>query len=95
MCWHLNSKAPIWTRGCSKPARRKKLMFGCVFNSDAVMETPQHVASRLLKAAEYLPADQILAAPNCGLAPMSFDTAAEKLDIMVKGAQMVRKKIGS
>ena len=69
-------------------------MFGCVFNSDSVMETPQHVASRLLKAAEYHPPEQILAAPDCGLAPMSFDTAAEKLDIMVKGAVMARAQVG-
>ena len=78
-----------------KACPSKKVMFGCVFNSDSVMETPQHVAGRLLKAAEYVPANQILAAPDCGLAPMSFDTAAEKLDIMVKGAVMARKKIGS
>jgi 5-methyltetrahydropteroyltriglutamate--homocysteine methyltransferase len=78
-----------------KECPSKKVMFGCVFNSDSVMETPQHVAARLLSAAEYLPAEQILAAPDCGLAPMSFDTAAEKLDIMVKGAKMARKKIGT
>lgn len=76
-----------------KACPSKKVMFGCVFNSDAVMETPQHVAGRLLKAAEFLPPDQILAAPDCGLAPMSFDTAAEKLDIMVKGTRMARDQI--
>lgn len=76
-----------------KACPSKKVMFGCVFNSDAVMETQQHVAGRLLKAAEFLPPDQILAAPDCGLAPMSFDTAAEKLDIMVKGAKMAREQI--
>ena len=64
-----------------------------MFNSDTVMETPQHVATRLLKAAEALPPEQILAAPDCGLAPMSFDTAAEKLDIMVKGARMAREQV--
>jgi 5-methyltetrahydropteroyltriglutamate--homocysteine methyltransferase len=78
-----------------KACPSKKVMFGCVFNSDSVMETPQHVASRLLKAAEHLPPEQILAAPDCGLAPMTFDTAAEKLDIMVKGAVMARKQAGS
>ena len=54
-----------------KACPSKKVMFGCVFNSDSVMETPQHVSTRLLLAAEYLPPDQILAAPDCGLAPMS------------------------
>jgi len=77
-----------------KACPSKKVMFGCVFNSDGVMETPQHVASRLLKAADYLPASQILAAPDCGLAPMSYDTAVEKLGIMVEGARMARKQVG-
>jgi 5-methyltetrahydropteroyltriglutamate--homocysteine methyltransferase len=76
-----------------KACPSKKVMFGCVFNSDSVMETPRHVAGRLLKAAESLPPEQILAAPDCGLAPMSFDTAAEKLDIMVKGAALAREQV--
>ena len=76
-----------------KDCPSKKVMFGCVFNSDTVMETPQHVASRLLKAADYLPPEQILAAPDCGLAPMSFDNAADKLSTMVKGAEMARAQI--
>lgn len=80
---------PVLLKACPS----KKVMFGCVFNSDTVMETPQHVASRLLKAAEVLPPEQILAAPDCGLAPMSFDTAAEKLDIMVKGAALAREQV--
>jgi 5-methyltetrahydropteroyltriglutamate--homocysteine methyltransferase len=57
------------------------------------METPQHVAARLLAAAEALPPEQILAAPDCGLAPMSFDTAAEKLGIMVQGAELARRQL--
>lgn len=77
-----------------KACPSKKVMFGCVFNSDSVMETPQYVASRLLAAAEYLPPDQILAAPDCGLAPMSFDTAAEKLGVMVQGAKLARTQVG-
>jgi 5-methyltetrahydropteroyltriglutamate--homocysteine methyltransferase len=77
-----------------KACPSKKVMFGCVFNSDAVMETPQHVASRLLKAAEFLPPEQILAAPDCGLAPMSFDNAADKLGNLVEGAELARKQVG-
>jgi 5-methyltetrahydropteroyltriglutamate--homocysteine methyltransferase len=77
-----------------KACPSKKVMFGCVFNSDSVMETPQHVASRLLKAADYLPPEQILAAPDCGLAPMGFDNAADKLGNLVEGAKLARKKIG-
>ena len=72
----------------------KTVLFGCVFNSDGVMETPEHVANRLLKAAEALPPEQIQAAPDCGLAPMSSVKAFQKLKIMCEGAALARQRAG-
>lgn len=77
-----------------KACPSKTVLFGCVFNSDAVMETPEHVADRLLAAAEALSPEQIQAAPDCGLAPMSSARAFEKLKIMVAGARLARKRLG-
>ena len=31
--------------------------------------------------------------PDCGLAPMSFDNAADKLGTMVEGAKLARKQV--
>ena len=72
----------------------KTVLFGCVFNSDEVMETPEHVADRLLAAAEVLSPGQIQAAPDCGLTPMSPALAAEKLRVMVEGAHLARRRAG-
>jgi 5-methyltetrahydropteroyltriglutamate--homocysteine methyltransferase len=72
----------------------KTVLFGCVFNSDGVMETAEHVADRLLKAAEALSPEQIQAAPDCGLAPMSPAKAFQKLKVMCEGAALARKRAG-
>jgi 5-methyltetrahydropteroyltriglutamate--homocysteine methyltransferase len=41
-------------------------------------------------AAEHLPAEQIIAAPDCGLVKLPLDVARMKLANMVKGAEMAR-----
>lgn len=77
-----------------KACPSKTVLFGCVFNSDGVMETPEHVADRLLAAAEALSPEQIQAAPDCGLAPMSSGQAFAKLKVMTAGAALARKRAG-
>lgn len=71
----------------------KTVLFGCVSSSDEVMETPEHVAERLLAAAEALPPEQIQAAPDCGLVMMSPENAARKLQVMVEGAALARSRL--
>jgi len=80
---------PALLRACPS----KKVMFGCVFNKDDAVETPEHVAGRLMRAADALSPEQILAAPDCGMMPMSFERAAEKLRIMVEGAELARSRV--
>ncbi len=72
----------------------KTVMFGCIDNGIDEIETPEQVAGKLLAAAKYLPADQIQAAPDCGLVPLSLDIARAKLRAMVEGAQLARERHG-
>ncbi|HUA50733.1 MAG TPA: hypothetical protein VMB81_01140 [Candidatus Sulfotelmatobacter sp.] len=73
--------------------KSKTVLFGCVFNSDETTETAEHVARRLLAAAEVLGPERIQAAPDCGLVMMSPRRAVEKLRIMVEGARLARARI--
>ncbi len=73
--------------------KSKTVLFGCVFNSDDTFETAEHVARRLLAAAEVLGPERIQAAPDCGLVMMSPRRAVEKLHIMVEGARLARSRI--
>ncbi len=70
----------------------KTVMFGCIDNGTTDVETPEHVASKLLAAAEHLPPEQILAAPDCGLVPLSLKVARAKLRAMVAGARLARER---
>jgi 5-methyltetrahydropteroyltriglutamate--homocysteine methyltransferase len=71
----------------------KTVMFGCIDNGIDQIETAEHVAAKLLAAAKYLPADQIQAAPDCGLVPLSMDIARAKLQAMVEGARLARERL--
>ena len=73
--------------------KSKTVLFGCVFNSDETHETAEHVARRLLAAAEVLGPERIQAAPDCGLVMMTPARAVEKLRVMVEGARLARARI--
>jgi 5-methyltetrahydropteroyltriglutamate--homocysteine methyltransferase len=75
-----------------KACKSKTVMFGCVFNSDDSLETPEHVADRLCAAAEVLSPERIMAAPDCGLVMCSPDMAVMKLQVMAAGAALARTR---
>ncbi len=76
-----------------KQCPSKTVLFGCVFNSDDTMETAEHVADRLMAAAEVLSPEQIQAAPDCGLVMMTHEKARQKLNVMVEGAKLARERV--
>ena len=71
----------------------KTVLYGCIDNGIDEIETPEHVAEVLLRAAKYMPADQIQAAPDCGLVPLPLDVARRKLSAMVEGARLARERV--
>ncbi len=73
----------------------KTVIFGCIDNGAEEVESPEHVASKLLAAAAYHPPEKIQAAPDCGLVPLSQGAARDKLTAMVEGARLARERIGA
>ena len=76
----------------------KTVLFGCIDNGaidPQRVETPEQVAAKLLAAAKHFPADQIQAAPDCGLVPLTLDVARRKLSAMVQGAHLARRRLAS
>ena len=74
----------------------KTILYGCIDNGaldPERVEIPEQVASKLLAAAQHLPADQIQSAPDCGLLPLRLDGAPAKLANMVNGAQLARQQL--
>src|ERR1700685_3035067 len=71
----------------------KDVLIGVIDVATDKIETPQEVAAVISKAAEYVPAEKIIACTNCGMAPMRREIAAMKLDALARGAALARKKI--
>jgi 5-methyltetrahydropteroyltriglutamate--homocysteine methyltransferase len=71
----------------------KTIILGVLDLGDQNIETPDVVASRVRAALEYVSADRLVIAPDCGMKYMSREVADGKLQAMVEGARIVRKEL--
>jgi methionine synthase II (cobalamin-independent) len=86
----------------------KQVAFMGVINPlDPTVESPEEVRDRLVRAAEFIPTDQLGATDDCGFSPFSRDlkpkhgspdfardVAMEKISNRVKGARMASEELG-
>jgi 5-methyltetrahydropteroyltriglutamate--homocysteine methyltransferase len=70
----------------------KDVLIGVIDVATDTIETAEEIADVIGKAAEYVPAQKIIACTNCGMAPMRREIAAMKLDALARGAALARKK---
>jgi 5-methyltetrahydropteroyltriglutamate--homocysteine methyltransferase len=73
----------------------KTIMYGCIDNGVHTIESPEHIAKKLIAAAKHMSAEQIQAAPDCGLVPLPISIARAKMRSMVLGAKVAREAIES
>jgi 5-methyltetrahydropteroyltriglutamate--homocysteine methyltransferase len=87
----INSRVPM---SVMKLLAGKEVLIGVIDVATDRIETPEEVAAVIAKAAEYVPAQKIIAGTNCGMAPMRREIAAMKLDALGRGAALARKSFG-
>ena len=58
----------------------KKIMVGCVDLSDMTVETPQQVVARIKRAIPFVPKENIILAPDCGMKYLPRERAFAKLE---------------
>ncbi|MGE0627759.1 MAG: 5-methyltetrahydropteroyltriglutamate--homocysteine methyltransferase [Hyphomicrobiaceae bacterium] len=75
-------------------AAGKSVMLGVIDLGDEVVETPQAVAGRLRAALKHIPAERLIAAPDCGMKYLPRRTAFGKLKALAEGAAIVRRELG-
>ena len=75
----------------AKFATKMDVAVGVIDVKGYYIETPEDVASRIQKCLEYVPADKLSVAPDCGLSQTARWAARKKLSNMVAGARMVRE----
>jgi 5-methyltetrahydropteroyltriglutamate--homocysteine methyltransferase len=70
----------------------KTIILGVLDLNDATVESPEQIAGRARRALAYVPAEQIVLAPDCGMKYLPRDSAFGKLAAMARAAEQLRKK---
>ncbi len=70
----------------------KEVMVGVIDVASDEIETPETVAQTIETALRFVPAGQLIACTNCGMAPMDRDIALAKIEALVKGAALARAR---
>jgi len=87
----IHSHVPVELLGLLKG---KDVLVGVIDVANDKVETPAEVAAVIQKASKYVPAKHLYPCTNCGMAPMDRDIALAKLQALVAGAALARKKLG-
>jgi 5-methyltetrahydropteroyltriglutamate--homocysteine methyltransferase len=70
----------------------KQILVGCLDLSDLTVETPEVVQARIERALEFVPPEQVILAPDCGMKYLPREVADGKLRAMVEAARRLRAK---
>jgi 5-methyltetrahydropteroyltriglutamate--homocysteine methyltransferase len=74
-------------------AAGKDVAVGVVDVKSYYVETPEDVEQRIRECLRYVPAEQLAAAPDCGLSQTARWAARAKLEALVEGARRVRASL--
>jgi 5-methyltetrahydropteroyltriglutamate--homocysteine methyltransferase len=87
-----NSRVPIDLIGL---LAGKDVLVGAIDVADPKVETPDQVAAVIRKAMRFVSPEKLYPCTNCGMAPLSRETARGKLEALAKGAAIVRQELGA
>jgi 5-methyltetrahydropteroyltriglutamate--homocysteine methyltransferase len=86
----IHSKVPI---ELLRLLKGKDVLIGVIDVASDTVETPAEVAATIAKAAKYVPLKHLYPCTNCGMAPMDREIALKKLEALVAGTRLARKKL--
>src|SRR3954452_14406717 len=86
----IHSKVPI---ELLKLLKGKDVLIGVIDVASDAVETPQEVASVIAAAAKYVAPRRLYPCTNCGMAPMDRELALKKLQALVAGTALARKRL--
>ena len=70
----------------------KSIMVGAIDLSDMTVETPETVAARIRRALQFVPAEKVIVAPDCGMKYLPPEVAFGKMRAMAEGARILRRE---
>jgi 5-methyltetrahydropteroyltriglutamate--homocysteine methyltransferase len=86
----IHSKVPV---ELLRLLKGKDVLVGVIDVATDKVETPQEVAATIQRALKYVPAKHFYPCTNCGMAPMDRDVALKKLEALVAGTRLARRKL--
>ena len=89
----LEAAQPQLDLGVLKELSRKTILLGVLDLGTPEIETAAQVAMRLRAGLKHVPAEHLVAAPDCGMKYLPRERAAAKLKAMVEGAAIVRHEL--
>ncbi len=72
----------------------KKIILGVLDLGDHTIESADVVADRIRRALPYVPAENLIPAPDCGMKYLPRDVAFGKLQALAAGARALREELG-
>ena len=73
----------------------RTIILGVLNLGDEAVETPDQVTARVRRALEYVPAERLVLAPDCGMKYLPRDSAFGKLSAMTAAAARLRAEAPS
>ena len=73
----------------------KTIILGVLDLGSETIETAEAVAARIREALEWVPAERLVIAPDCGMKYLPRHVARAKLEAMVAGTRTVRAEVGA
>ena len=89
----IEAAQPHLDLGVLKDLSGKKIMLGVLDLGDKTIETAEKVAERIRAGLRYVPAENLIPAPDCGMKYLPRDVAFGKLRALAEGARIVRAEI--
>jgi 5-methyltetrahydropteroyltriglutamate--homocysteine methyltransferase len=72
----------------------KTIILGVLDLGDMTPETPEIVADRVRNALNFVPAERLITAPDCGMKYLPHDVALAKLKALAAGTAIVSRELG-
>ena len=76
-----------------EPLAHKIILLGVINLGDMNVETPAQVAAIIRRALPYVPAQNLIIAPDCGMKYLPREVAFGKMKAMVDGAKIMRAEL--
>ncbi len=89
----IEAAQPRLDLGVLRELAGKKIILGVIDLGDPAVETAETIAERIRQGLKFVPPENLILAPDCGMKYLSRDVAYGKLRALVDGAAIVRREL--